>query len=176
MPTVIPFHAAVVSDPAFVGDDGFKVHTRWIETEYDNQIPPYDGPVAETPEAAEREKVTVEVGGKRLEVVLPAGLGASAVAAGAGAGAKKKPTRRAGGSGKSSATSGDTLTSPMQGTIVKIAVEEGQTVAEGDLVVVLEAMKMEQPLNAHKSGTITALTAQVGVTVTAGAPLCEIKD
>ncbi|GAB2652561.1 acetyl/propionyl/methylcrotonyl-CoA carboxylase subunit alpha [Kribbella swartbergensis] len=176
MPTVIPFHASVVSDPAFVGDDGFKVHTRWIETEYDNRIPPYDGPVAETPEAAEREKVTVEVGGKRLEVVLPAGLGATAVAAGAGAGAKKKPARRAGGSGKSSATSGDTLTSPMQGTIVKIAVEEGQTVAEGDLVVVLEAMKMEQPLNAHKSGTITALTAQVGATVTAGAPLCEIKD
>lgn len=180
MPTVIPFHAAVVSDPAFVGDDGFKVHTRWIETEYDNQVPPYDGPVAETAEPAEREKVTVEVGGKRLEVVLPAGLGASVVAgsagAGAGAGSKKKPTRRAGASGKGSAASGDSLTSPMQGTIVKIAVEEGAVVAEGDLIVVLEAMKMEQPLNAHKSGTITALTAEVGATVTAGAILCEIKD
>ncbi|MFI6675575.1 acetyl/propionyl/methylcrotonyl-CoA carboxylase subunit alpha [Kribbella sp. NPDC050470] len=181
MPTVIPFHAAVVSDPAFVGDDGFKVHTRWIETEYDNQVPPYDGPVAETVEPAEREKVTVEVGGKRLEVVLPAGLGASVAAggggsAGAGVGAKKKPTRRAGGSGKGSAASGDSLTSPMQGTIVKIAVEEGAVVAEGDLIVVLEAMKMEQPLNAHKSGTITALTAEVGATVTAGAILCEIKD
>ncbi|MGW1340026.1 ATP-binding protein, partial [Kribbella sp. NPDC002412] len=182
MPTVIPFHAAVVSDPAFVGDDGFKVHTRWIETEYDNQVPPYDGPVAETVEPAEREKVTVEVGGKRLEVVLPAGLGASVVAGGgaagggAGAGAKKKPARRAGSSGKGSAASGDSLTSPMQGTIVKIAVEEGAVVAEGDLIVVLEAMKMEQPLNAHKSGTIAALTAEVGATVTAGAILCEIKD
>jgi acetyl-CoA/propionyl-CoA carboxylase biotin carboxyl carrier protein len=175
MPTVIPFHAAVVSDPAFVGDDGFKVHTRWIETEYDNQILPYDGPTATPAEDAEREKVTVEVGGKRLEVVLPAGLGASAVATGAGAGGKKKPTRRAGGSGKAAA-SGDSLTSPMQGTIVKIAVEEGATVAEGDLIVVLEAMKMEQPLNAHKSGTVTNLTAEVGATVTAGAPLCEIKD
>jgi acetyl-CoA/propionyl-CoA carboxylase biotin carboxyl carrier protein len=177
MPTVIPFHASVVSDPAFIGDDGFKVHTRWIETEYDNQIPPYDGPVGEPAEAGVREKVTVEVGGKRLEVVLPAGLGATAVAGGgAAAGTKKKPTRRAGGSGKSSAASGDSLTSPMQGTIVKLAVEEGATVAEGDLIVVLEAMKMEQPLNAHKSGTITALTAEVGATVTAGAILCEIKD
>jgi len=176
MPTVIPFHAAVVSDPAFIGDDGFKVHTRWIETEYDNQVPPYDGPTAAPAEDAEREKVTVEVGGKRLEVVLPAGLGASAVAAGGAASGKKKPTRRAGGSGKGSAASGDSLTSPMQGTIVKIAVEEGATVAEGDLIVVLEAMKMEQPLNAHKSGTITNLTAEVGATVTAGAPLCQIKD
>ncbi|MEU4608436.1 biotin carboxylase N-terminal domain-containing protein [Kribbella sp. NPDC023972] len=177
MPTVIPFHASVVSDPAFIGGDGFKVHTRWIETEYDNQIPPYDGPVGEPAEAGGREKVTVEVGGKRLEVVLPAGLGAAAAAGGGtAAGTKKKPTRRAGGSGKSSAASGDSLTSPMQGTIVKLAVEEGATVAEGDLIVVLEAMKMEQPLNAHKSGTITALTAEVGATVTAGAILCEIKD
>ena len=174
MPTVIPFHATVVSDPAFVGTDGFAVHTRWIETEFDNQIPAYDG-VAETAESAEREKVTVEVGGKRLEVVLPAGLGASAVA-GAGAGAKKKPARRAGGSGKAAAASGDSLTSPMQGTIVKLAVEEGATVAEGDLVVVLEAMKMEQPLNAHKAGTVTGLSAEVGATVAAGAVICEIKD
>ncbi|WP_432946377.1 biotin carboxylase N-terminal domain-containing protein [Kribbella sp. CA-253562] len=173
MPTVIPFHATVVSDPAFVGDDGFTVHTRWIETEFDNRIPPYDG-AAETAENGEREKVTVEVGGKRLEVVLPAGLGASAAAAG-GAGAKKKPAKRAGGGGKSAA-SGDSLTSPMQGTIVKIAVEEGATVAEGDLVVVLEAMKMEQPLNAHKAGTVTGLTAEVGATVAAGAAICEIKD
>jgi acetyl-CoA/propionyl-CoA carboxylase biotin carboxyl carrier protein len=173
MPTVIPFHATVVSDPAFVGTDGFAVHTRWIETEFDNQIPPYDG-TAETAEAAERETVTVEVGGKRLEVVLPAGLGASAAAAGAGA--KKKPARRAGGSGKAAAASGDSLSSPMQGTIVKLAVEEGATVAEGDLVVVLEAMKMEQPLNAHKAGTVTGLTAEVGATVAAGAVICEIKD
>jgi acetyl-CoA/propionyl-CoA carboxylase biotin carboxyl carrier protein len=174
MPTVIPFHQAVVSDPAFVGTDGFKVHTRWIETEYDNQLTPYDGPLSDAPEDAEREKVTVEVGGKRLEVVLPAGLGAMAGAA-ASTGAKKKPSRRAG-SAKSSAASGDSLTSPMQGTIVKIAVEEGATVSEGDQIVVLEAMKMEQPLNAHKSGTVTGLTAEVGATVSAGATICEIKD
>jgi acetyl-CoA/propionyl-CoA carboxylase biotin carboxyl carrier protein len=172
MPSAIPFHAAVVSDPAFVGADGFQVHTRWIETEFDNQIPPYAGPV-DVAEADERETVTVEVGGKRLEVVLPAGLGASAAATGT---AKKKPSRRAGSSGKGAAASGDSLTSPMQGTIVKIAVEEGATVAEGDLIVVLEAMKMEQPLNAHKAGTVTGLSAAVGATVAAGAAICEIKD
>ena len=171
MPSAVPFHQAVVSDPAFVGTDGFKVHTRWIETEFDNQIPPYDGGTDGT-EPEEREKVTVEVGGKRLEVVLPAGLGASAAAAST---AKKKPAKRAGGGGKAAA-SGDSLTSPMQGTIVKIAVEEGATVAEGDLIVVLEAMKMEQPLNAHKAGTVTGLSAEVGATVAAGAAICEIKD
>ncbi|TDD60483.1 ATP-grasp domain-containing protein [Kribbella antibiotica] len=177
MPTVVPFHATVVSDPAFVGDNGFQVHTRWIETEFDNKLTPYDGPTAEAPEDAERAKVVVEVGGKRLEVALPAGFGISAggAAGGAGAGAKKKPARRTGGSGKAAA-SGDSLTSPMQGTIVKLAVEEGATVAEGDLIVVLEAMKMEQPLNAHKAGTVTGLSAEVGATVSAGAVLCEIKD
>ncbi|MEV8373695.1 biotin carboxylase N-terminal domain-containing protein [Kribbella sp. NPDC056861] len=172
MPSAVPFHAAVVSDPAFVGDDGFQVHTRWIETEFDNQIPPYDGGT-DVAEQGEREKVTVEVGGKRLEVVLPAGLGSSGVASTGTA--KKKPSRRAGSSGKAAA-SGDSLTSPMQGTIVKLAVEEGATVAEGDLIVVLEAMKMEQPLNAHKAGTVTGLSAEVGATVAAGAAICEIKD
>ena len=172
MPSGVPFHAAVVSDPAFIGVDGFEVHTRWIETEFDNQLAPYEG-AAEVEEPGERERVTVEVGGKRLEVVLPAGLGASAAAAG---NAKKKPARRSGGGGKGAAASGDSLTSPMQGTIVKIAVEEGATVAEGDLIVVLEAMKMEQPLNAHKAGTVTGLSAEVGATVAAGAAICEIKD
>ncbi|MGH3464638.1 MAG: biotin/lipoyl-containing protein, partial [Kribbellaceae bacterium] len=173
MPTVIPFHRVVVSDPAFAPAEGpFTVHTRWIETEFDNTIAPYDGAPGRV-DAPERERVTVEVGGKRIEVVLPAGLGASAAAAGGAA--KKKPARRAAGGGRAAA-SGDALTSPMQGTIVKIAVEEGATVAEGDLVVVLEAMKMEQPLNAHKAGTVTGLTAEVGATVTAGAVICELKD
>jgi acetyl-CoA/propionyl-CoA carboxylase, biotin carboxylase, biotin carboxyl carrier protein len=175
MPTVIPFHAAVVDDPAFIGTDGFAVHTRWIETEFDNKLPAYDGTAesVESAEPAERERVTVEVGGKRLEVVLPAGLGTTA---GNSAGTRKKPARRSGGSGRGAAVSGDALTSPMQGTIVKIAVEEGATVAEGDLIVVLEAMKMEQPLNAHKSGTVSGLSAEVGATVTAGAVICQIKE
>jgi acetyl-CoA/propionyl-CoA carboxylase, biotin carboxylase, biotin carboxyl carrier protein len=167
--TVLPFHRAVVDDPAFAGEP-FRVHTRWIETEWDNRIPP--SPAAgEAEVAAERERVTVEVGGKRLEVVLPAGLGSTAGNSGRLA---RKPTRRAGAGGGGAAAGGDALTSPMQGTIVKVAVEEGQQVQEGDLVVVLEAMKMEQPINAHRSGTITGLSADVGATVANGAVICQI--
>ncbi|MEV0591885.1 acetyl/propionyl/methylcrotonyl-CoA carboxylase subunit alpha [Nonomuraea cavernae] len=169
MPTVLPFHRAVVSDPAFAAEP-FTVHTRWIETEFDNTIEPYTGDVA-ADEPATRETVTVEVGGKRLEVVLPAGLGVS----GATPSANKKPKRGAGGA-KKAAAGGDALVSPMQGTIVKVVAGDGDTVAEGDTVVVLEAMKMEQPLTAHKSGTVTGLSAAVGQTVTSGATICEIKD
>lgn len=169
MPTVLPFHRAVVSDPAFTSAP-FSVHTRWIETEWDNPIAPYEGEVASA-EAPARETVTVEVGGKRLEVVLPAGLGGAAPAP-----AANKAPRRGGGKAKKAAAGGDTLVSPMQGTIVKVVASDGDAVSEGDTVVVLEAMKMEQPLTAHKSGTITGLTAAVGQTVTAGATICEIKD
>ncbi|MFI6629489.1 acetyl/propionyl/methylcrotonyl-CoA carboxylase subunit alpha [Nonomuraea fuscirosea] len=169
MPTVLPFHRAVVSDPAFTSSP-FSVHTRWIETEWDNPVPPYEGEIASA-EAAARETVTVEVGGKRLEVVLPAGLGGAAPAP-----AASKAPRRGSGKAKKAAAGGDTLVSPMQGTIVKVVASDGDAVSEGDTVVVLEAMKMEQPLTAHKSGTITGLTAAVGQTVTAGATICEIKD
>ncbi len=184
MPTVIPFHQAVVDDPAFVGDPDagdvgrFDVYTTWIETEFDNRIPPYSGERAEAGDSGsdgDRQKVTVEVGGKRLEVVIPAGLGGLAAGTGGGAAAKGKP-KRAGGKKAGAAVSGDAVASPMQGTIVKIAVEEGQAVAEGETIVVLEAMKMEQPLKAHKAGTVTALAAEVGATVNAGAVICELKD
>jgi acetyl-CoA/propionyl-CoA carboxylase biotin carboxyl carrier protein len=177
MPTVIPFHAKVVDDPAFIGDgEGFSVYTSWIETEFDNDIAPYAGDRPEAEEDGERHRVTVEVGGRRLEVVLPAGLGVAAGAAGApAAGAAKRP-KRAAGKKSGAAASGDAVTSPMQGTIVKVAVEEGQEVAEGDVVVVIEAMKMEQPLKAHKAGTVTGLAAEVGATVTSGAVVCELKD
>ncbi|TDD25132.1 acetyl/propionyl/methylcrotonyl-CoA carboxylase subunit alpha [Nonomuraea diastatica] len=172
MPTVLPFHEAVVGDPAFVSSP-FTVHTRWIETEWDNTVAPYTGEVA-SGEAPERESVTVEVGGKRLEVVLPAGLGAASATTSAGAGAKAP--RRGGGGAKKAAAGGDALVSPMQGTIVKIVAGDGAVVAEGDTVVVLEAMKMEQPLTAHKAGTVTGLSAAVGQTVTSGAAICMIKD
>jgi acetyl-CoA/propionyl-CoA carboxylase biotin carboxyl carrier protein len=176
MPTVIPFHQAVVSDPAFIGDGKtFEIYTTWIETDFDNQIAPYAGDTAEADEAGEageRQKVVVEVGGKRLEVVLPAGLGGLASGP---AGGSRKP-KRAKGKKAGAAASGDSVTSPMQGTIVKIAVDEGQTVTEGDVIVVLEAMKMEQPLKAHKAGTVTGLQAEVGATVTNGAVICELKD
>jgi len=170
MPTVIPFHRVVVDDPAYVGDgETFGVFTSWIETEFDNRIPAYSGD-SETLEAGDRQAVTVEVGGRRIEVVLPAGFAAGATAAGA----QKKPKRERKKAG--AAASGDSVTSPMQGTIVKVAVEEGQEVAEGDVIVVLEAMKMEQPLKAHKAGTVTGLTAGVGDSVTSGAVVCELKD
>ena len=179
MPTVLPFHRAVVSDPAYAPDDAdqpFSVHTRWIETDFDNQIEPYSGPTADDPgEQGERQNVVVEVGGQRLEVSLPAGLALGGGGGGAAGGRKKAPKRSRGGGG-GAAASGDAVTAPMQGTIVKIAVEEGQELAEGDVVVVLEAMKMEQPIKAHKGGTVTGLSASVGDTVTNGAVLCELKD
>ncbi|MFL6089228.1 MAG: biotin carboxylase N-terminal domain-containing protein [Aeromicrobium sp.] len=172
MPTVIPFHRSIVDDPAYNASNGsFDVYTTWIETDYDNQLEPYAGGAADGDEADERQKVTVEVGGKRVEVILPGGLGAVAIA---GSGAKK-PKRKAGGGG-TAAVSGDSLTSPMQGTVVKIAVEDGQEVAEGDLIVVIEAMKMEQPINAHKAGTISNLSATVGETIGAGAVVADIND
>ncbi|RBY93241.1 biotin carboxylase N-terminal domain-containing protein [Blastococcus sp. TF02A-30] len=171
MPTVIPFHRAVVRDEAFTSEP-FTVHTRWIETEWDNQVQPYAAAPSDEDEQAPRQTVVVEVGGRRLEVSLPAGLAAGG---GAAAGAPAKPRKRGGG-GSGSAASGDSLTSPMQGTIVKVAVEDGATVAAGDLVVVLEAMKMEQPIAAHKAGTISGLSAEVGATVTSGAVICTIAD
>jgi acetyl-CoA/propionyl-CoA carboxylase biotin carboxyl carrier protein len=176
MPTVLPFHQAVVADDAFAPKDPtqpFTVHTRWIETDFVNEIPPYAGVVGTAPESAgERQSVVVEVGGKRLEVILPGGLRFG----GGGSAAKKKAPKRSGGGKAGAAASGDALITPMQGTIVKIAVEEGQVVEAGELVVVLEAMKMEQPINAHKAGTITGLTATVGLTVTNGLVIAEIKD
>ncbi|HET6152431.1 MAG TPA: biotin carboxylase N-terminal domain-containing protein [Marmoricola sp.] len=179
MPTAITFHEAIVNDPAWVGastptgEGEFTVYTTWIETDFDNQIVPYGGESGEAVEAGERQSVTVEVGGRRLEVVLPAGLGGIGSAP-AGGGAKKP--KRAASKKAGAAASGDAVTSPMQGTIVKVSVEEGAVVAEGDVIVVLEAMKMEQPLKAHKAGTVTGLAATVGATVGNGEVLCEIKD
>jgi len=171
MPTVLPFHRAVVADPAFAGAP-LRVHTRWIETEFAAPMPAQEP--AETAEEADREAITVEVSGKRLSVVVPASLGlprrtpsgsAERVRGGS------RSTRRSLPGG-----SGDTLVSPMQGTIIKIAVADGERVSAGDVIVVLEAMKMEQPLTAHKDGTVTGLAVTVGQTVTAGAPICELKD
>ena len=172
--TALTFHRVVVRDPAFATPDDvpFSVHTRWIETEFDNTIPAYTQAATELSEPEERTSLTVEVGGKRLEVSLPAGI--SLGGGGAAAGPKKAPKRSAkkGGGG----ASGDAVAAPMQGTIVKVAVEEGQKVEAGELVVVLEAMKMEQPLNAHKAGVVTGLAAEVGATVPTGTVLLEIKD
>ena len=172
MPTVIPFHRSVVDDPAFTAADGnFTVYTTWIETDYVNELEPYAG-TSEDAEPQERERVTVEVGGKRVEVVLPGGLGASAAAT---AGTAKKAKRK-GGKGAGAAASGDSLVAPMQGTVVKVTVEEGATVKAGDQIIVVEAMKMEQPINAHKDGVITGLTVTVGGPIGSGEVVAEIKD
>ncbi|WP_457972095.1 ATP-binding protein [Arthrobacter sp. D1-17] len=178
IPTVIPFDLAVVSHPDFAPEEGpFSVHTRWIETEFANELPAWT-PGGAGSEAAEepgdRRTFVVEVGGKRLEVALPASLSFSGAASGGGKPAKSKKRSRSGGTAV--AAGGNALTSPMQGTIVKVAVAEGDVVAEGDLVVVLEAMKMEQPLTAHRSGTVTGLAAAAGQTVAAGAVIATIED
>jgi acetyl-CoA/propionyl-CoA carboxylase biotin carboxyl carrier protein len=208
MPTVLPFHRAVVSDPAFTTEP-FTVHTRWIETEFAGELAPQDAvPAAEdTGPPAGRERITVEVGGKRLEVIVPAGLGGGFAAGaggpggtgGAGQAGREGRAGRAGGTGaagagrssagrgrRRDATAGagaagrsagdDALVSPMQGTIVKIVAADGQQVSAGDTVVVLEAMKMEQPLTAHKDGTVAELAVQVGQTVSAGAVICQLRD
>ena len=176
--TVIPFHRAVVSDPAFIGDDnGFTVHTRWIETEWDNTVEPFtSGAPLEEEDNLPRQKVVVEVGGRRVEVSLPGDLAIGGGGAATPGVVRKKPKARKRGASAGAAASGDSVTAPMQGTVVKVAVEEGQTVAAGDLVVVLEAMKMENPVTAHKDGTITGLAVEPGAAVTQGTVVCEIKD
>jgi acetyl-CoA/propionyl-CoA carboxylase, biotin carboxylase, biotin carboxyl carrier protein len=167
--TVLPFHRAVVRDPAFTAAP-FTVHTRWIETEWAGGVPPFGAPAA-AGEPAERETVVVEVDGKRLEVSLPKTLLSSTPTA-----AARRPAARrsAGGAASSAAGSAAALTAPMPGPIVQVAVSDGDTVQEGDVVVVVEAMKMEQPLQAHRDGTISGLSAEVGATVTAGAVICNI--
>ena len=189
IPTVTAFHRAVLDDEAFVPADPtapFTVHTLWIETEFAHRLPGLAGRTSgsgagvagdgdaspddqDEPEAFER--MIVEVGGKRLEVVLPASL---ALGMGRGRGGPlRRPVRRTA-VRTAASPSGATLASPMQGTIVKVAVADGALVAEGDLVVVLEAMKMEQPLLAHRAGRVTGLVAAIGSSVGAGSAICDI--
>ncbi len=170
--TALTFHVAVVNDVAFAPVDPaepFAVHTRWIETEFNNQIPAYAGSQGSEGPSGNRSPITVEVNGRRVEVVLPADLAINQVKSN-GAPIRKFGKKTAAGA------SGDSVASPMQGTIVKVAVKEGQQINQGDLVVVLEAMKMEQPLTAHKSGKVKGLSAEIGTTVPSGTVLLEIVD
>ncbi len=174
MATVLPFHRAVMSDAAFVPESGpFKVHTRWIETEFATVIEPHPMPMAEAEEADERTSVTVEVAGKRLEVTLPSSLGSVSATADKSAKKKRKPGRKA---GAAAAGNSAELRSPMQGTIVKVAVANGDTVAAGDLIVVLEAMKMEQPITAHRAGTVQGLEVSPGESLSSGAVIASIIE
>ena len=168
LPTVIPFDQAIVADPAFTAEDGnFSVYTKWIEEEWDNQLPAHDDSTdAEAAEAEPSQVHTVEIDGRRIEVALPASFGIN--------GAPRKKKKRKGSSAKA-AVSGDAVTSPMQGTVIKVNVEEGQEVSEGEVLLVLEAMKMENPVKAHKTGTVTGLAVEAGAATTKGSVLLEIK-
>ena len=168
LPTVIPFDQAVVADPAFAAEDGnFGVYTKWIEEEWDNQLPAHDDSTdAEAADAEPSQVHTVEIDGRRIEVALPASFGTN--------GTPRKKKKRKGSSAKA-AVSGDAVTSPMQGTVIKVNVEEGQEVTEGEVLLVLEAMKMENPVKAHKAGTVTGLAVEAGASTTKGSVLLEIK-
>jgi acetyl-CoA/propionyl-CoA carboxylase biotin carboxyl carrier protein len=171
LPTVLPFHRKIVRDPAFTAPDGkFGVYTRWIETEFDNDLEPWGGMLPDGAAPEKRERVVVEVDGKRIAVSLPNILLPSGAAA-----ASPAPVRRGGGGAVVTAT-GNAVKAPMQATVVKVAVEEGQKVVKGDLMLVLEAMKMEQPLTAHKDGTVGPINATVGATVSAGHLLLTLAD
>ena len=179
MATVLPFHRHIVSNPAFIGDEnGFEVYTKWIETDWDNPIEPYTGaqPIEED-DTAPRQTVVVEVGGRRVEVSLPGDLAlAGTNGGGHAAGVQRtKPKSRTRAKGGNTAVSGDAIAAPMQGTVVKVAVTEGQEVSAGELVVVLEAMKMENPVTAHKDGVVTGLAVEPGSAVTQGTVLLELK-
>ncbi len=178
LPTVLPFHRKIVNDPAFIGDlasNKFGIYTRWIETEWNNDIAAWNGIHEDGAPAAERNNVVVEVDGKRIEVSLPQRLLAAGGSGHATATAGAAPKRKAHGSASGGAASGNAVKAPMQSTVVKIAVAVGDPVAEGDLVVVLEAMKMEQPMSAHKAGVVKSISAEVGVTVPAGTVLLELE-
>ncbi|MBI3429086.1 MAG: ATP-grasp domain-containing protein [Actinobacteria bacterium] len=158
--TALPFHRAILQDPAFTDD--FSVYTSYIENEFNNEIPEFSKSTLHIPTHAAAEHLVVEVNGHRFDVILHA--------------PEPIHKRHRAKKGMSGLVTGDGLTSPMQGTVVKIAAGEGDFVEVGDLVIVLEAMKMEQPLMAHKSGIITNLVAIIGENVSNGAILCDIID
>ncbi|MGO4105175.1 biotin carboxylase N-terminal domain-containing protein [Leifsonia sp. YAF41] len=174
LPTVLPFHRKIVRDPAFAPTDGspFSVYTRWIETEFENDIEPWSGTQGDVAAPEKRHSVVVEVEGRRIEVTMPTRLlpgAASASTAG-------PAPRRRGGSHSVNTATGDAVKAPMQATVVKLLVSEGDTVVKGDLLLVLEAMKMEQPMTAHKDGIVGAVAAVVGSTVSSGHLLLTVVD
>ena len=158
--TALPFHRAIMEDPAFT--ENFTIHTSYIENEFKNEIPPFAQSALESQTHAASEHLVTEINGKRFEIFVHA--------------PEPVHKRHRAKQGASGASMGTALTSPMQGTVVKIAVEEGQIVEAGELIIVLEAMKMEQPLIAHRSGVISNLSAVIGETVSSGSTLCDIID
>jgi acetyl-CoA/propionyl-CoA carboxylase biotin carboxyl carrier protein len=158
--TALPFHRAIMDDPAFT--ENFSVYTSYIENEFKNEIPPFAQSALESQTHAAAEHLVTEINGKRFEIFVHA--------------PEPVHKRHRAKQGASGASAGTALTSPMQGTVVKVAVQEGQKVEAGELIIVLEAMKMEQPLSAHRSGVISNLSAIIGETVSSGSTLCDIID
>ena len=158
--TALPFHRAIVNDPAYT--EKFSVYTSYIETEFINELPAFTAGSDAQHSGARAEKLVVEVDGHRFDVIVHA--------------AENTHKRHRAKSGVTGVVTGDSLTSPMQGTVVKFAVNDGDSVNAGDLICVLEAMKMEQPLNAHKSGTVKDIAAKIGETITSGSRICSIVD
>lgn len=158
--TALPFHRAIMDDPAFT--ENFSIYTSYIENEFKNEIPPFAQSALESQTHAAAEHLVTEINGKRFEIFVHA--------------PEPVHKRHRAKQGASGASAGTALTSPMQGTVVKVAVKEGQKVEAGELIIVLEAMKMEQPLSAHRSGVISNLSAIIGETVSSGSTLCDIID
>ena len=170
LPTVLPFHRKIVRDPAFTAESGvFGVYTLWIENEFANDIEPWQGETPPVAQAAKRQTVVVEVEGRRVEVTMP-----SLLLPLADADVTRGPAPRRAKGASVSGTSGDAVSAPMQATVVKVAVEEGQSVEEGELIVVLEAMKMEQSIYAPHDGVVTGIDAPVGQTVPSGHLLLSV--
>jgi len=173
LPTVLPFHRLICSEPAFVAEDGkFDVHTRWIETEWNNPLTAWTGQQEDLPVSPAMREVVLEVEGKRISVSVPRYLITGE--------AERLPSlhrrKRGGQSASHTGAKGNSLLAPMQATVVKLAVSEGVAVQEGELVVVLEAMKMEQPLTAHRAGVVKNIGVEVGATISAGTRILDILD
>lgn len=171
LPTVIPFHRLLVNEPSFTAEGAdFSVFTRWVETEWTNEIEPWAG-IAEFDDAETLSEVTVEVDGQLVSVSLPSRM------LGEGVNYGKPPRRKQSHQQTShSGIKGNLVFAPMQSNVVKIAVKDGDHVNEGDLLLVLEAMKMEQPVTAHRSGKISGMTLEPGATLSAGTKILEIED
>ena len=184
VPTVLPFHRSVVDDPAFTADGGeFAVHTRWIETAWAGRAALRPQAPGTPVPAGERRTIVLEVDGRRVTVTLPAeGSGEPGDGpAPAPRGADRRRGRRSGAtSGATSGAAGPAaepgaVPAPMDGTVVRVAVAEGADVERGDLLVVLEAMKMETPVTAPRAGTVRAVRVEAGGPVAQGAPLLVLE-
>ena len=172
LPTVLPFHRLIVDHPSFTAQDGnFAVYTRWIETEWENPIEPWTGQAEPEQPREPRREIVVEVSGKRLEVSVPKRLLVGDIGSHEGHAPKRKKSSD---TGSRTGAKGDSLVAPMQATVIKVAAEDGQKVEQGELIVVLEAMKMEQPLTAHKSGTVSNIAVAAGATISAGTRILDI--